>query len=46
MTGKFFNLFMQASTGLVTLTVNAIMKGMLNGFQKFQRAKYRSVENR
>ncbi len=29
--GKVFNLFMQASTGLVTLTVNAIMKGLLNG---------------
>ena len=30
--GKALNLFMQATTGLVTLTVNAVMKGMLNGF--------------
>jgi hypothetical protein len=42
--GKVFNLFMQATTGLVTLTVNAIMKGLLNGLQKYQRAKYITFE--
>ena len=37
--GKIKNLIMQASTGIVTLAVNGIMKGLLNKLQKLIRAK-------